>query len=104
MSEVIVYSSDYCPYCSRAKYLLENKGVAFKEIKVDGKPQVRAEMAQKAGARPCRRSGSAASTSAVVMICMPWSAPASSTRCSRPERLHPRTAIPKRPKIDKDLR
>jgi glutaredoxin len=43
----------------RAKYLLENKGVAFEEIKVDGKPQVRAEMAQKAGARPCRRSGSA---------------------------------------------
>ena len=49
MREVIVYSSDSCPYCSRAKYLLENKGVAFKEIKVDGKPQVRAEMTQKAG-------------------------------------------------------
>lgn len=33
----------------RAKYLLESKGVAFEEIKVDGKPQVRAEMSQKAG-------------------------------------------------------
>ncbi|MGH8331019.1 MAG: glutaredoxin domain-containing protein, partial [Pseudomonas sp.] len=22
MSNVVVYSSDYCPYCSRAKYLL----------------------------------------------------------------------------------
>ena len=49
MSHVIVYSSDYCGYCSRAKQLLENKGVAFEEIKVDGKPQVRAAMAQKAG-------------------------------------------------------
>ena len=49
MPKVIVYSSDYCPYCSRAKYLLEQKGVAFEEIKVDGKPQIRAEMAQKAG-------------------------------------------------------
>ncbi|MBV4460803.1 glutaredoxin 3 [Pseudomonas sp. COR58] len=49
MSDVIVYSSDYCPYCSRAKHLLASKGVAFDEIKVDGKPQVRAEMAQKAG-------------------------------------------------------
>ena len=49
MSEVIVYSSDYCPYCVRAKQLLANKGVAFEEIKVDGKPQVRAAMAQKAG-------------------------------------------------------
>ena len=49
MSKVIVYSSDYCPFCSRAKYLLESKKVAFEEIKVDGKPQVRAEMAKKAG-------------------------------------------------------
>ncbi|MGH8386024.1 MAG: glutaredoxin 3 [Pseudomonas sp.] len=49
MSNVVVYSSDYCGYCSRAKFLLESKGVAFEEIKVDGKPQVRAAMAQKAG-------------------------------------------------------
>lgn len=49
MNSVIVYSSDYCPYCMRAKHLLESKGVAFEEIKVDGKPQVRAEMVQKAG-------------------------------------------------------
>ena len=49
MKPVIVYSSDYCPYCMRAKYLLESTGVAFQEIKVDGKPQVRAEMSQKAG-------------------------------------------------------
>ena len=49
MSNVIVYSSDYCPYCSRAKQLLSSKGVAFEEIKVDGKPQIRAAMSQKAG-------------------------------------------------------
>ncbi|MHA6197807.1 glutaredoxin 3 [Pseudomonas wadenswilerensis] len=49
MTQVTVYSSDYCPYCMRAKQLLSNKGVAFEEIKVDGKPQVRADMAQKAG-------------------------------------------------------
>lgn len=49
MKHVIVYSSDYCPYCSRAKHLLQSKGVNFEEIKVDGKPQLRAEMTQKAG-------------------------------------------------------
>ena len=49
MSKVIVYSSDYCPFCIRAKALLKDKGVAFEEIKVDGKPEVRAQMAQKAG-------------------------------------------------------
>ena len=36
MSQVVVYSSDYCPYCMRAKALLEKKGIAFDEIKVDG--------------------------------------------------------------------
>lgn len=48
MPHVVVYSSDYCPYCSRAKHLLQSKDVAFEEIKVDGKPQLRAEMTQKA--------------------------------------------------------
>lgn len=49
MAEVIVYSSAWCPYCIRAKQLLSGKGVAFREISVDGKPDVRAEMARKAG-------------------------------------------------------
>ncbi|WP_296260185.1 MULTISPECIES: glutaredoxin 3 [unclassified Pseudomonas] len=49
MTHVVVYSSDYCPYCSRAKHLLVSKNVAFEEIKVDGKPQIRAEMTKKAG-------------------------------------------------------
>ncbi len=49
MSQVVVYSSDYCPFCRDAKALLHKKGVAFEEIKVDGKPAVRAEMTQKAG-------------------------------------------------------
>ena len=49
MSSVVVYSSDWCPYCMRAKALLESKSVAFEEIRVDGKPQVRAEMSSKAG-------------------------------------------------------
>lgn len=48
MTDVVVYSSDYCPYCSRAKSLLAGKGVGFQEIKVDGKPQIRAEMTKKA--------------------------------------------------------
>jgi glutaredoxin 3 len=49
MAEVIVYSSDWCPYCIRAKQLLESKGVAFEEIRVDGQPGIRAEMSKKAG-------------------------------------------------------
>ncbi|WP_285350308.1 glutaredoxin 3 [Pseudomonas sp. ME-P-057] len=49
MTDVVVYSSDYCPYCSRAKSLLGSKGVGFQEIKVDGKPQLRAEMTKQSG-------------------------------------------------------
>ena len=49
MAAVIIYSSDYCPYCMRAKQLLSNKGVEFSEINVDGQAQVRAEMVRKAG-------------------------------------------------------
>ena len=49
MKLIVVYSSDYCPYCSRAKHLLESKKVKFTEIKVDGKAELRREMAAKAG-------------------------------------------------------
>ena len=49
MPEVLVYSSAWCPYCIRAKQLLTSKGVAFREISVDGQPDVRAEMSRKAG-------------------------------------------------------
>lgn len=48
MTKVIIYSSDWCPFCVRAKALLSKKGVAFEEIRVDGKPDARADMAKKA--------------------------------------------------------
>ncbi|MNQ53438.1 Glutaredoxin-3 [compost metagenome] len=48
MPAVVIYSSDWCPYCMRAKQLLAHKGVNFDEIKVDGKPELRAEMTRKA--------------------------------------------------------
>lgn len=49
MNSVVIYCSQWCPYCTRAKQLLDSKGVAYEEISVDGKPDVRAAMAQKAG-------------------------------------------------------
>jgi glutaredoxin 3 len=49
MPRIVVYSSDWCPYCNRAKALLAKKGAAFEEIRVDGQPALRAQMAQKAG-------------------------------------------------------
>jgi glutaredoxin 3 len=49
MPEIVVYTTDMCPYCYRAKRLLEQKGVAFTEIDVTLDPARRAEMAQKSG-------------------------------------------------------
>jgi len=50
MAQVKIYSSDYCPYCTRAKALLRQRGVQqWEEIVVDGKPDVRAAMAQQVG-------------------------------------------------------
>lgn len=49
MQPVVIYSSDYCPYCMRAKQLLSHKGVDFTEINVDGQRELRAEMVRKAG-------------------------------------------------------
>ncbi|MGI6407794.1 MAG: glutaredoxin 3 [Gammaproteobacteria bacterium] len=49
MNRVIIYCSTWCPYCTRAKQLLDSKGVEYEEISVDGQPAVRAAMAQKAG-------------------------------------------------------
>jgi glutaredoxin 3 len=50
MAHVKIYSSDYCPYCSRAKALLVQRGVTdYEEIVVDGRPEVRAQMTQITG-------------------------------------------------------
>ncbi|WP_188636716.1 glutaredoxin 3 [Halopseudomonas pertucinogena] len=49
MTDITIYSSNYCPYCIRAKQLLGSKGLAFNEVVVDGQPDLRAEMARKAG-------------------------------------------------------
>nr|WP_262692999.1 glutaredoxin 3 [Kordiimonas aestuarii] len=49
MANIVMYSSGMCPYCYRAKALLQQKGVAFREISVDMNPQARREMREKAG-------------------------------------------------------
>ncbi|MBL8389689.1 MAG: glutaredoxin 3 [Hydrogenophaga sp.] len=50
MAHVKIYSSDYCPYCSRAKALLQQRGVTdYEEIVVDGRPELRAHMTKITG-------------------------------------------------------
>ena len=49
MPNVVVYCTPYCPYCVRAKILLEKKGVEFTEYRVDQDPSLRAEMERRSG-------------------------------------------------------
>ena len=47
--KVVMYASSGCSYCSRARALLESKGVAFEEIDVDVVPGARDEMMARSG-------------------------------------------------------
>jgi glutaredoxin 3 len=49
MKPVEIYTTQTCPYCIAAKGLLRKKGVAYSEIDVGGKPELRAAMTQRAG-------------------------------------------------------
>jgi len=52
MAKVEIYTQWGCPYCVRAKTLLEGKGVAFTEYDVTMDTRKRAEMVERApGAR-----------------------------------------------------
>lgn len=49
MSEVVMYSSRYCPFCLRAKALLKRKEASVEELLVDGDTNKRREMMTKSG-------------------------------------------------------
>ena len=51
MSNVTIYTTMTCPYCFRAKRLLQQKGVKYHEIDVTMSPAKRAQMTQKANGR-----------------------------------------------------
>ncbi len=47
--KVTIYTTPFCPYCVRAKRLLEKKGVAFQEIDAEGDDGLRAWLVEKTG-------------------------------------------------------
>ena len=49
MADVVVYSTDYCPYCTRAKSLLGKLGIKFKEVDVTNDPAKRSWLVQATG-------------------------------------------------------
>jgi glutaredoxin 3 len=49
MSDVIVYTTDHCSFCSTAKALLGKRGVEYQEINLARDPDGRAALAQRTG-------------------------------------------------------
>ena len=51
MPAIEIYTKAFCPYCWRAKSLLDSKGVSYKEISVDWGGAEKEKMVQRAGGR-----------------------------------------------------
>lgn len=50
-AEVVIYVTTYCPYCVRAKALLQKKSVEFREVNIEERPDLRDWIARKSGQR-----------------------------------------------------
>jgi len=50
MNDVLMYSTSFCPYCVRARHLLEAKSIQYTTIRVDDSPDLWTEMEKKSGA------------------------------------------------------
>jgi glutaredoxin 3 len=50
-ANVEIYTWSACPFCIRAKALLDKKGVEYTEYSIDGDEAARAKMAQRANGR-----------------------------------------------------
>jgi glutaredoxin 3 len=48
VSKVEIYTKAYCPFCTRAKSLLQHKGVEYTEYAIDAEPALRDVMIERA--------------------------------------------------------
>ena len=48
---IVMYTTNWCPYCERARRLLRSKGASFEEIDVESASEKRAEMQSRSGRR-----------------------------------------------------
>ena len=51
MAKVEIYTWRFCPFCIRAKSLLNKKGVVFEEYSIDGNTEARESMCERANGR-----------------------------------------------------
>jgi len=51
MAKVEIFTKAFCPYCSRAKHLLDSKGADYEEIDLTMGGPRRAEMIERSGGK-----------------------------------------------------
>jgi glutaredoxin 3 len=51
MARVVVYTTTTCPFCVRAKRLLEERGVPYDEIDVEDDDELRMDLVRRTGRR-----------------------------------------------------
>ena len=51
MNKIEIYTKAYCPYCHRAKAVLDSKGVQYKEIDISTDTTLQAEMIKRSNRR-----------------------------------------------------
>lgn len=51
MKDVVIYSTDSCPYCRQAERFLTDKGVAFKTVDVTNDDAMRVKLVELSGGR-----------------------------------------------------
>lgn len=52
MSKVVAYTVDYCPYCKKAKVLLNEKGIEFEDIDIsDNEAAMRKQLGEMTGGK-----------------------------------------------------
>ena len=49
MKGITIYTTDHCPYCQRAKNLLKQKGLVFKEVNLSHDDAKREKLQEKTG-------------------------------------------------------
>ena len=51
MAEIVIYTTNYCPYCVKAKQLLIKKGIEFEEFDLTNNDEARIALVEKSGGR-----------------------------------------------------
>ncbi len=51
MKKITIYTTTYCPYCVKAKKLLDRKGLSYEEIDVTDRADLREMLVAKSGGR-----------------------------------------------------